>query len=249
MDNFSDDLTGRNLDQTGQHYMIDKSLIGFVIGNADLDNSDIVLEIGYGRGALTIPMAKKCKIIAVDIEKNNFSAKNVVFVQGNILDLFDELYSKYKFNKVVANIPYNISEPLMKLLFKHNLDLIVLTVGKNFAELLARPDNRIGIIASNMYDVELLREVKPSAFNPRPRVDSAVISLEPKFNSMSKIYQQLVLLDDKKLKNAMDILLSGIKTRREIKQLTTNSIFEKKLYELSNKEFELLNEYLNEWIV
>ncbi len=62
-DIYSEELMGHNLDQTGQHYMIDKSLISFIVKHADIKPSDIVLEIGYGKGALTKELVKKCRDI------------------------------------------------------------------------------------------------------------------------------------------------------------------------------------------
>jgi 16S rRNA (adenine1518-N6/adenine1519-N6)-dimethyltransferase len=241
-----DESFDRNLDQTGQHYMIDRSLIDFIVNSAELEKDDVVLEIGYGKGFLTRPLSKKCQIIAIDIEEIKIDVKNVVFIHGNILDLFDELYEKYRFNKIVANIPYNISEPLMKLLFKHlEIESVVLTLGKSFADILMKTDNRIGALSSTLYDVDLLRVVKPKSFSPHPRVDSAVIKLEPKTDALSKLYSQLVLLDDKKLKNAMESILKD-KTKRQVKELTVHPLFNKKLYELNNKEFSELDEWLRE---
>jgi 16S rRNA (adenine1518-N6/adenine1519-N6)-dimethyltransferase len=241
-----DELQGRNLDQTGQHYMIDKTLIEFIVSCADLDKDDVVLEIGYGKGALTKYLAKKCKVIAIDIEEYKLDLKNVTQVQGNILNLFDELFERYRFNKVVANIPYNISEPLMKVLFKYTeLDLVILTMGKNFADIIMQSENRLGIISNQLYDIELLKTVKPRSFSPPPRVDSAVIKLEPKSDLLSAMYSKLVLLDDRKLKNAFEKILAD-KTKRQVKELTQHVLFEKKLYELSNREFLELNEIMKE---
>ncbi|MGV8140925.1 MAG: ribosomal RNA small subunit methyltransferase A [Candidatus Woesearchaeota archaeon] len=231
----------RNLDQTGQHYMIDKNLIQFIVDSADLKPSDIVLEIGYGKGALTKELVKKCKVIAVDIEKNdlNFIDGKLRIVHGNILKLFDELYKKHKFNKIVSNIPYTISEPLMRLLFKHqDIESIILTVGKNFADILSRKDNRIGIIANHLYIIDSLRTVKPRAFYPQPRVDSVVIKISPR--QTNSIYRRLVSLDDLKLKNALEKILTD-KTKKEVKEFTAKSLFNKKLYELGNEEFEEFN--------
>jgi 16S rRNA (adenine1518-N6/adenine1519-N6)-dimethyltransferase len=236
----------RNLDQTGQHYMIDSSLIKFIVNSAELEKDDIVLEIGYGKGALTKELIKKCKVIAIDIEENKFDAKNVVFIKGNVLTMFDELFEKYHFNKIVANIPYNISEPLTKLLFKKHKELesVVLTVGKNFSEILTNNNARIGIIANYLYDIELLKAVKPKSFSPPPRVDSAVILLEPKNDALSELYSRLVLFDDKKLKNALESVLKD-NTKRQVKALMTYPLFEKKLYELSNAEFLDLSQVLS----
>jgi 16S rRNA (adenine1518-N6/adenine1519-N6)-dimethyltransferase len=242
-----DESFARNLDQTGQHYMIDSTLIKFIVNSAELEKDDIVLEIGYGKGALTKELSKKCKVIAIDIEENKFDAKNVIFVQGNVLIMFNEIYEKHHFNKIVANIPYNISEPLMRLIFKRHkeLELVVMTMGQNFSELITSNDNRMGVIANHLYDIDLLRTVKPKSFSPPPRVDSAVILLEPKNDELSRLYSQLVLLDDRKLKNAFEKILAD-KTKKEVKALTDNPLFNKRIYELSNSEFIHLDKWLTD---
>ncbi len=241
-----DESGARNLDQTGQHYMIDKTLIEFIVSCADLDKNDVVLEIGYGKGALTKYLAKKCKVIAIDIEEYQLDLKNVTLVKGNILNLFESLFEKHRFNKVVANIPYNISEPLMKILFKYTeLDSIVLTMGKNFADIITQTDNRLGIILNHLYDIEYLKTVNPRSFSPPPRVHSALIKLEPKSDNLSKLYSKLVVLEDKKLKNAFENIFSD-KTKRQVKELTQHVLFEKRLYELNNREFLELDNILRE---
>lgn len=239
MDDFS-----RNLDQTGQHYMIDKDIVQFIVKSVDLEPSDIVLEIGYGKGALTKGLVKKCRVIAIDIEKNplDFIDGKLRVVHGNILESFDELYKRHKFNKIVSNIPYNISEPLMKILFKHqDIDMIVLTVGKNFSDIIFRKDNRLGMIANHLYIMERLKDVSPKAFSPPPRVDSVVLRLIPR--KTNSIYTRLVMFDGLKLKNAMEKIFID-KTKKEIKALTVNPLFGKRLYELSNEEFMELDNLL-----
>jgi len=228
--------------------MIDRTLINYIVQNAELEKDDIVLEIGYGKCALTKELSKKCKVIAVDIDDNSMPLKNVTFVHANILKVFDELFEKYKFNKIVANIPYNISEPLMRLLFRvyDSLDMIFLTMGKNFSDILLAKDNRVGILANHLFDIELLKVVKPRSFSPSPRVDSAIVKLETKSTDIfADIYSKLVVLDDMKLKNAFEKVLNG-KTKREVKELTNRPLFEKKFYELSNKEFIELEEVLSD---
>ena len=241
------DMLDSNLDQTGQHYMVDKDLIKFIVSSADLKNSDTVLEIGYGHGALTKELAKRCKVIAIDIEKFQLDMKNTVFVHGNILNMFEDLKSKYKFNKIVANIPYNISEPLMKLLFKTNIELCVFTMGKNFTEILTG-NNRIGIIANHFYKIHILKLASPKAFRPIPRTESAVVKLILKEqDNIGALYKKIVILDDKKLKNVFEKILIN-KTKREIKAMVDEKLFEKRLYELSNDEFIELDEVIRSWI-
>lgn len=237
-------MDNHNLDQTGQHYMIDKELIRFIVNNSELTNKDVVLEIGYGKGALTKKLAKHCAVIGIDIDDKeiNLDPQNkfryLKLIHGNILDEIETIKQEHKFNKIISNIPYNISEPLFRKLFKIDFELCVLTIGKDFADLLVNENqkskNRIGIIANELYEIELLKIVKPESFFPHPRVDSAVISIKPK--KKKSIYRQIIMLDDKKLKN---VLISIIKnrTKNELKQKLQSKLFEKKLYELNNEEF------------
>jgi len=244
----NDESFARNLDQTGQHYMIDKVLINYIVQNSELDKDDVVLEIGYGKGALTKELSRKCKVIAVDIEDNSFDMKNIVFVHANILKVFDDLFEKYKFNKIVANIPYNISEPLMRLLFgiHDSLDIVLLTIGKNFSDIMMSRENRVGIVANHLFDVEVLKVVKPRSFSPPPSVDSAVIRLETKASDkLTEVYSRLVILDDLKLKNAFEKIFPE-KTKREVRELTDRPLFEKRFYELNNKEFLELDQVLGD---
>ncbi len=235
-----------NLDQSGQHYMIDKKLIRYIVDEAMLLPDDVVLEIGCGHGELTREIAKKCAVVAVDIEDNEISGKNIIFVKGNILELFSDLYEKHGFNKIVANIPYNISEPLMRLIFKVNLETIILTVGKSFSEILTSKDGRIGIIANELYDIEVLKKISPKSFRPMPRVESALVLLEQRdidiVDKPAVIYKELVLLDDKKLRNGLLKVLSG--TKKDLKRKLENKLFDKKLYQLSNKEIVQLDKFL-----
>ena len=258
-DLYNADLYDTNLDQTGQHYMIDKTLIEFIVASAILSNEDVVLEIGYGKGALTKYLVKESKVVAIDIEKNDlpFITSKLKVVQGNILDEYFNLLKMYKFNKIVSNIPYNLSEPLMRLIFKSSdVKTIVLTVGKNFADILIDKNNRIGIIANHLYNVEILKIVPAKSFRPMPRVQSAVIKLELRnfesskskysksADSVGEIYKKLIFLDDKKLKNAFEKILVD-RTKKEIKELTTMPFFTKKLYELDNNEFILLDKFVH----
>jgi 16S rRNA (adenine1518-N6/adenine1519-N6)-dimethyltransferase len=224
-----------NLDQSGQHYMIDKKLVQFIVDAAGLKKTDVVLEVGYGKGVLTKELAKKCRVIAVDIEKGDVDA-SAVLIQGNILDEFEKLESKYAFNKIVSNIPYSISEPLMRCIFKSGVESCVLTVGRDFSEILMKKDNRIGILAGHLYNIGILKSVSPKSFSPMPRVDSCVIRFEKKPGKISELYRKLLFLDNKKLKNALESIIRD-RTKREIGKIAVGKMFDKKLYELSNEEF------------
>jgi len=248
------ELTATNADRKGQHFMIDRKTIKFIIDHAQLLKDDMVLEIGYGHGELTNRLSKKCKVIAVDIEDNSSLLdktvnKSIDIVHENILECFSSLYDKHHFNKIVSNIPYNISEPLIRLIFKIDLELIILTVGKGFAEILTSRNNRIGIIANALYEVEMLKKIHPKAFRPSPRTESAIVALRQRsmdyIPKASAVFKGLVLLDDKKLKNALEQIISA--NRRESKNIINNSglkFLDKKIYQISNEEFLELNKFI-----
>jgi len=253
------DAGHRNLDQTGQHYMIDKKLIRFIVDSSELKKNDLVLEIGYGHGALTRELIKDANVIAVDIEKRELgiSSDRLKLIEGNILELFDELSADYRFNKIVANIPYNISEPLFVKLFKKDFELCVLTIGENFAKILEGKDTRLGILADKLFVINRLCKAPKKSFKPQPKVASTVISLtkipSDMLSQVGKIYRDLLFLDDKKLKNALEKIIdneSSLKsyTKKQIAELIIKhkmkETCEKKIYELSNKEFVEFDKFL-----
>jgi 16S rRNA (adenine1518-N6/adenine1519-N6)-dimethyltransferase len=248
----------RNLDQSGQHFMIDKKMIKFIVDSAELKAKDVVLEIGYGKGVLTRELIKKSNVIAIDIEENELGidSDKLALIKGNILEEFDELKIKYDFNKIVANIPYNISEPLFRKLFKNHFDLAILTIGKNFAEILTKKDNRLGMIADKLLSIKILRSVPKKAFHPQPRVGSMLISVSKiiDLDDAGKIYRDLLFLDNKRIKNAFEKIIQNESSMRKItkkalKALIKNNSMEeicsKKLYELDNKEFLMLDRFIN----
>jgi 16S rRNA (adenine1518-N6/adenine1519-N6)-dimethyltransferase len=252
MEDNMDEISGhRNLDATGQHYMIDKALIKFIVDEAALSKTDVVLEIGHGHGELTKELIKKCYVIAIDIEHNlGIKSPMLKILKGNILEHIGGI----SFTKIVSNIPYNISEPLFRKLFKKDLDLCILTMGKNFSEILMQKNNRIGILANHFYDMEILKVVKPKSFFPHPRNDSVIIRIEPKnideLDKLGALYKELLMLDNKKLKNALEkIIGKHIKLTKKslndaIKSHKMENIFEKRIYQLSNEEFVGLDGFL-----
>jgi 16S rRNA (adenine1518-N6/adenine1519-N6)-dimethyltransferase len=246
-----DEISGhRNLDATGQHYIIDKALIRFIVDEAALSKTDKVLEIGPGHGELTRELVKRCDVIAIDIENRiGFASPRLKFLKGNALDHIEGI----EFTRLVSNIPYNISEPLMRELFKKGFDLCILTMGKNFSDMLMHKDSRIAILANHFYDIEILKVVKPDAFFPKPRTDSAIVRIEPRsideLDPIGAIYKDLVMLDDKKLKNALEKILGKDKkmTKQALKKsmdAKIQAIVEKKMFQLSNEEFLLLDKFL-----
>ncbi|HHY14057.1 MAG TPA: 16S rRNA (adenine(1518)-N(6)/adenine(1519)-N(6))-dimethyltransferase RsmA [Thermoanaerobacterales bacterium] len=181
----------------GQNFLADGNVLETIIDSALLSEKDMVLEIGPGIGALTFDMANKVeKVVAVEIDKSLIpilaktleGKENTSIIHGDILKIdLEDLWNNYfdgKSFKVVANLPYYITTPIIMSLLesKLNIDLMVFTVQKEMAErLTASPGNKdYGAItvAVNYYcQAEIITSISRNVFIPRPNVDSAIIRL------------------------------------------------------------------------
>jgi 16S rRNA (adenine1518-N6/adenine1519-N6)-dimethyltransferase len=181
----------------GQHFLTNPGIIGKIIRAAGFEASDVVLEIGPGRGALTIPLAPSVgHIVAVekDVElvellKEQLSrAKidNVTIVNSDILkwDFNEASTLSPKRLHVIGNLPYNISSPFLEKLI-HNRSLVSRAVLMFQLEVARRITAKPGSKSYGALTVWLRYHAHPTsffkvsgrAFYPRPKVDSMVLEL------------------------------------------------------------------------
>ena len=181
----------------GQNFLSDEDILNEIIYSAEIDDETCVLEIGPGSGALTTKLAKYAKkVVAVEIDKglipllseNLSEFSNVKIINEDILkislkELYDEEFKGEKV-KVVANLPYYITTPILMKLLEENPGFlsIVVMVQKEVADrLVAEPGGKnCGAItySVNYYcKTENVVNVPPEAFVPPPKVWSAVIKL------------------------------------------------------------------------
>lgn len=184
----------------GQNFLIDDSVLDKIVEASEIDSDTNVLEIGPGAGALTVRLASMAKkVAAVEIDTGllpllgeNLSAfDNVNIIHGDIMDLsLKELFKK-EFNggkvKVVANLPYYITTPIIMKLLEEDpgFERMVIMVQKEVAQrLTARPgDKNCGAITYSVNyscETENVVDVPPQAFMPQPKVWSSVIKLTPR---------------------------------------------------------------------
>ena len=171
----------------GQNFLLDDSVISRSVGFASLGPNDTVLEIGPGLGNLTEELLKTgAKVVAVeqDSEFCKFLAKRfgdrVHLVQADAVKAFLP-----KFNKVVSNLPYQISSPITFKLLDLGFDVAVLMLQREFAErMIAKPGTAdYGRLSVGVYyraECRILLNVSRSSFWPQPKVDSCVVRLVPK---------------------------------------------------------------------
>ncbi|HMK53500.1 MAG TPA: 16S rRNA (adenine(1518)-N(6)/adenine(1519)-N(6))-dimethyltransferase RsmA [Methanobacteriaceae archaeon] len=174
-----------------QHYLVNSSILDQIIHSAELTPEDTVLDIGAGIGTLTIPLSQVAgKVIAIEqdskivqILKERLAENeinNVEVLEGDAVRL-----DLPQFNKVVSNLPYQISSPITFRLLEFDFDFAILMYQLEFAErMVASPGNskysRLSVMMRIYAQVEKLFTVPRVAFVPPPRVSSAVIKLTPK---------------------------------------------------------------------
>ena len=186
----------------GQHFLEDRNILKKVVKVADITEEDVVLEIGPGLGGMTQALAHEAKkVIAVEIDarlveilRNKLvDSPNVEVLQGDILklDLRKHLGSEKRPVKVVANLPYQISTPLL-FRFIESRDLfsaLILMLQREVAERMVAPPGKkaygpLSVLVQSVAEVSLCFIIKPSAFFPSPEVESAVIRLSWKERPM-----------------------------------------------------------------
>lgn len=179
-------LVMKMIKKLGQHFLTDKKILEREVEYAELSKNDIVLEIGAGDGRLTELLAEKAKVIAIEkdrrlieiLKKKNL--RNVKIIQADALKI-----DFPKFNKIVSNLPYQISSPITFKFFEYKWDLAILTYQKEFGErFIAKPGeknySRLTVAVNYYCKPEILEKVPKEKFYPKPKIDSVIVKLTPK---------------------------------------------------------------------
>jgi len=170
----------------GQHFLIDPKTIQRIVFHADLKADDRVLEVGPGTGNLTEELAAQAgRVYAIEVDPDLASSlqgrfENVEVICGDALKV-----KLPDYNKVVSNLPYQISSRITYRLLARPFELAVLMYQREFAKkMTSRPGSksygRMAMVAGYLSQAEIVEHVPRSAFLPAPHVDSAVVRLRPK---------------------------------------------------------------------
>lgn len=217
--NKSDFFQDPELDQV---FLKDESALEKIVEFAELKKNETVLEIGSGPGNLTELIAERCKkVMSIEIDERlrprleeKFRDRKVEFIWGNALNV---LGRKLKYDKIVANPPYAICEPLIQALFTQKFDCAILTLPWSFVErLTANPEERLysklSVFSHAFFRIETLYRIEKDAWHPRPDTASMVLRLTPKKpGGADFLLREMALQDDKKLKNALREALVSMK--------------------------------------
>ena len=255
----------RNL---GQNYLIDKNKRDQIIDFGNITKDDVVLEIGTGIGTLTIELAKRakkviaieqdsniCEILAKRLEKENID--NVELINDDALKV-----DFAPFNKIISNLPYQISSPITFKFLDYDFDLAILMYQKEFAQRMngevgSKNYSRLSAMLYFKCDVEKMTDVSCESFIPKPQIDSTVVKLTPKentiaeddFKTYSKFTKALFQHRNKKIRNALidsRHVISNIDKKVLKKRL--NAIEDEKLIDYLKKRVVVLTPEENMFI-
>jgi 16S rRNA (adenine1518-N6/adenine1519-N6)-dimethyltransferase len=174
--------------ELGQNFLIVPDVVERNVERAGLSERDVVLEVGPGLGVLTDALSRVAgRVYAVEkdprlvrILREEYDWPNVEIIEGDALKVeFPE------FNKVVSNLPYQISSPITFRFLRHGFERAVLMYQLEFAErIVAKPGDRnysrLSLMVQAKATAEIVERIGRGAFWPRPKVDSAVVLIEPK---------------------------------------------------------------------
>lgn len=220
----------------GQNFLIDGNIITNICEGAEISKSDGIIEIGPGIGTLTEQLAKYAdKVIAVELDKKLIPIleetvghlENVSVINNDILKVDLEKLIEEEFGgldvKVVANLPYYITTPIiMKLLESRlNIESISVMIQKEVAKrMIAPPGNKdygaLSVAVQYYSNPKIIANVPSSVFIPKPNVDSAVIKLDiyktPPVNVIDEsiMFKVVKSAFGKRRKTILNALSSGV---------------------------------------
>lgn len=200
-----------------QHFLINGEIARRIVSFLEIKNNESVLEIGPGKGILS-KYIKEATLVELDKKlsddlKERFPNHRII--NKNILNI------KLDYDKIIGNIPYSISEPLINKLIISRFKMAILTVSEKFLT-----KGLLNLIIFNFFEIKTLMDISRKEFYPSPKVDSKVIQIKKKhLNRHEKLIKKIYIQSDKKLKNVIN----------------TSLIFkEKKIRELSLEEWKVL---------
>lgn len=207
----------------GQHFLKDQTVIEHILGVAEITPEEKILEIGPGTGALTEKLIERVKkVIAIELDHHMVeyltqtleASQGFSLLEANVLEVdLNELLVQAGFEsrgyKIVANLPYYITAPIIRTLLSLKITpkSLILMVQKEVAErMTAKPGSMslLSLMVQYYADARIVFTVPATAFDPAPTVESAVIELRP-----MRIY------DDEQDRRLFRIARAGFAARRK----------------------------------
>ena len=186
-------MTHRPRKRFGQHFLRDPGVIDAIIAAIAPRDSDVIVEIGPGQGAITRPLAARAGALhAIELDRDLAAKLRNEFRQSAVLTLHEADALKFDFAtlgdslRVVGNLPYNISTPLLFHLLDYRQHIVDMhfMLQKEVVDRMAAPPGsktygRLSIMLGCHFQIDALFDVDRQAFEPPPDVTSAIVRLTP----------------------------------------------------------------------
>ncbi|WP_032123568.1 16S rRNA (adenine(1518)-N(6)/adenine(1519)-N(6))-dimethyltransferase RsmA [Clostridium amazonitimonense] len=191
----------------GQNFLVDDNVIKDIVNGAEVTSEDFVIEIGPGVGSLTREILNKAKRVAsIEIDKNlipilveelkDFDNFQLIHKDALKAD-FNEIIGEETSVKLVANLPYYLTTPIMARLLseKYNFKSLTVMIQSEVADRInAEPNCKeygsLSLLVQYYCNTNIIRKVSPAAFLPRPKVDSIIIRLDKLDEPRVKVYNE-----------------------------------------------------------
>ena len=221
----------------GQNFLVDDQIINRIISTINPKNNEIIVEIGPGKGALTLPILEHLDHLnVIEIDRDLVSLLNSV--QQDKLTIFEADALQFDFNqfpqkiRVIGNLPYNISSPLLFhlldfreqiidmtfMLQKEVVDRIVATHGN-------KTYGRLSVMMQAFFEVESMFVVPKESFEPQPKIESAILYLKTRTKPLvknPKPLEEIVKIAFSKrrktLKNCLKSIINQSQTEIDLSQ-------------------------------
>lgn len=257
-------------DRKDQHLIANPYVIDDLISFGGIEQGDTVLEIGGGPGNITEKLAKKARYVyTLEVDKRfqpilesvKRENSNIEIIIGDFLNI-----TLPKFNKIVANPPFGILEPMIQKFAKERFELAALILGENYYKrIIAKPgtDNftKTSLFTQAFFTPEYLKNLDKEDFYPKSRERAVIIKLISSSKSANPLLQQISNAFSETAGKRVSFLVNNICnqygiprgkiTEKNYEQIITpaslnisSSILSKRLQELSNKEISQLVEKL-----
>ena len=207
----------------GQNFLVDDSVLTDIVNGADVNEEDLVIEIGPGVGTLTAQILKRAKrVVAIELDNDLIpilmeelgDEQKFQLIHNDALKVdFNEVIGDEKSVKLVANLPYYVTTPIIAKLLKdgYNFKSLTIMIQKEVAERInAEPNCKeygaLSLLVQYYCNTSIVRNVPARCFMPRPKVDSIVIRLD-------KLDAPRVSPDNEKL--FFDIIRNSFNMRRK----------------------------------
>lgn len=207
----------------GQNFLTDESVLSDIVSGAEVNNEDLVIEIGPGVGTLTAKLLSKAKkVVSIELDSDLIpileeelgEQPNFSLIHKDALKVdFNEIIGDEKSVKLVANLPYYVTTPIIIKLLKekYNFKSLTIMIQKEVAERInAEPDCKeygsLSLLVQYYCNTKIIRKVSPGCFIPQPKVESIVIRLD-------KLDKPPVEVEDEKL--MFDIIRNSFNMRRK----------------------------------